>query len=209
MQRILLSVDRASTWLGQTFAWSIIVLTLGITWEVFSRYVLNKPHGWALDAQIMLYGILFMMAGAYTLSKNGHVRGDVLYGFFRPRTQAGIDLALYIVFFLPGVVALTWAGWTYFNESLAIHEQTFNADPLPLYPFKFFIPLAGAILLLQGIVEIVRCLLCLRDGQWPSREHDVEEVDVEKLKEMVHVKDADIAALDPSVIPPAQRQEGA
>ncbi|MBE7420499.1 MAG: TRAP transporter small permease subunit [Ideonella sp.] len=209
MQRILLSVDRASTWLGQTFAWSIILLTLGITWEVFSRYVLNKPHGWALDAQIMLYGILFMMAGAYTLSKNGHVRGDVLYGFFRPRAQAGIDLALYIVFFLPGVVALTWAGWTYFNESLAIHEQTFNADPLPVYPFKFFIPLAGAILLLQGIVEIVRCVLCLRDGQWPSREHDVEEVDVEKLKEMVHVKDADIAALDPSVIPPAQRQGGA
>lgn len=209
MQRILLAVDRASTWLGQTFAWSIILLTLGITWEVFSRYVLNRPHGWALDAQIMLYGILFMMAGAYTLSKNGHVRGDVLYGFFRPRAQAGIDLALYLVFFLPGVVALTWAGWTYFNESLAIHEHTFNADPLPLYPFKFFIPLAGAILLLQGIVEIVRCVLCLRDGQWPSREHDVEEVDVEKLKEMVHVTDADIAALDASVIPPAQRQEGA
>jgi TRAP-type mannitol/chloroaromatic compound transport system permease small subunit len=209
MQRILLAVDRLSTWLGQIFAWAIVGLALGISWEVFSRYILNTPHGWALDAQIMLYGVLFMMAGAYTLAKNGHVRGDVLYGFFRPRTQATIDLVLYIFFFLPGVVALTWAGWTYFNESLAMREQTFNADPLPLYPFKFFIPLAGAILLLQGIVEIVRCVICIRDGAWPSREEDVQEVDVEKLKEMVHVTDEDINALDARVIPPAQRQEGA
>jgi len=208
MQRVLLSVDRLSTWLGQLFAWAIIALTLGISWEVFSRYVLNTPHGWALDAQIMMYGVLFMMAGAYTLSKNGHVRGDVLYGFFMPRTQATIDLVLYIVFFLPGVVALTWAGWTYFSDSLAIREQTFNADPLPVYPFKFVVPMAGAILLLQGIVEIVRCVVCLREGQWPSREQDVEEVDVEKLKEMVHVKDEDIEALDKLVVPPAQRQEG-
>ncbi|HKX95887.1 MAG TPA: TRAP transporter small permease subunit, partial [Methylibium sp.] len=143
MQRTLLAVDRLSTWLGQVFAWSIVALTLGISWEVFSRYVMNEPHDWALNGQIMLYGILFMMAGAYTLSKNGHVRGDVLYGFFRPRTQATIDLILYFVFFLPGIVALTWAGWEYFNESLAIREKTFSATPLPLYPFKFFIPLAG------------------------------------------------------------------
>ena len=196
MQRTLLAVDRLSTWLGQVFAWTIVALTLGISWEVFSRYVMNEPHDWALNGQIMLYGILFMMAGAYTLSKNGHVRGDVLYGFFRPRTQATIDPILYFVFFLPGIVALTWAGWEYFNESLAIREKTFSATPLPLYPFKFFIPLAGAILLLQGVVEIVRCIVCIRDGEWPSREQDVEEVDVEKLKEMVHVKDEDIAALD-------------
>jgi len=129
-----------------------------------------------------------MTAGAYTLAKNGHVRGDVLYGFFKPRTQAWIDLILYLVFFLPGIIALTWAGWTYFNESLAIREQTFSADPLPMYPFKFIIPLSGAILSLQGIVEIIRCILCIRDGEWPSREEDVEEVDVDKLKEMVHVK---------------------
>jgi TRAP-type mannitol/chloroaromatic compound transport system permease small subunit len=170
--------------------------------------VLNRPHAWVLDAQIMLYGALFMMAGAYTLSKNGHVRGDVLYGFFSPRVQAGIDLTLYVVFFLPGIVALTWAGWTFFNDALAIREQTFNADPLPLYPFKFIIPLSGAVLLLQGLVEIVRCAICLRDGEWPSREQDVEEVDVDKLKEMVHVKDEDIAALD-ELVPPAQRQGGA
>ncbi|CAG1016447.1 hypothetical protein BURC_01329 [Burkholderiaceae bacterium] len=214
MQKMLLAVDRLSTWIGKTFAWTVVLLTLLISWEVFSRYVLNVPHAWVLDAQIMLYGTLFMFAGAYTLSKNGHVRGDVLYGFLRPRTQATIDLVLYVVFFLPGVIALTWAGWTFFNESLAIREQTFNADPLPLYPFKFVIPAAGAVLLLQGLVEIVRCILCLRQGEWPAREEDVEEVDVDKLKEMVHVTD-DIDALDTPTtpttpgFPPAKRGEGA
>jgi TRAP-type mannitol/chloroaromatic compound transport system permease small subunit len=201
MQKLLLTVDRMSTWLGQAFAWLIVTLTLMITWEVFSRYVLNRPHDWALNLQIMMYGTLFMMAGAYTLSKNGHVRGDVLYGFFRPRTQAWIDLVLYGLFFLPGVVAMTWAGWEYANESLAIREKTFSATPLPLYPFKFVIPIAAGMLLLQGFVEIVRCIACIRDGQWPSREQDVEEVDVDKLKQMVHVKDEDIAALDKFVAP--------
>jgi len=200
MQKLLLAVDRVSTWLGQAFAWMIILLTGMISWEVYSRYALNAPHDWALNLQIMMYGTLFMMAGAYTLSKNGHVRGDVLYGFFRPRTQATIDLVLYIVFFLPGIVALTYAGWIYANEALAIREKTFSATPLPLYPFKFIIPFAGAMLLLQGIVEIVRCIRCLQEGAWPSREQDVEEVDVDKLKQMVHVKDEDIAALDKLVV---------
>jgi TRAP-type mannitol/chloroaromatic compound transport system permease small subunit len=200
MRQLLLAVDRLSTWLGQAFAWAIVLLTLGISAEVFSRYALNKPHAWALDAQIMLYGTLFMMAGAYTLAKNGHVRGDVLYGFFRPRTQATVDLVLYVLFFLPGIVALTWAGWGFANEALAIREQTFSAEPLPLYPFKFVIPIAGGMLLLQGIVEIVRCVQCIRTGEWPSREPDVEEVDVDKLKAMVHVKDEDIAALDAYVV---------
>jgi TRAP-type mannitol/chloroaromatic compound transport system permease small subunit len=200
MQSILLGVDRFSTWIGKAFAWCAVLLTVLISWEVFCRYVLNRPHAWVLDLQIMLYGTLFMTAGAYTLAKNGHVRGDVLYGFFRPRTQATIDLTLYILFFLPGIVALTWAGWIYAGESLSIREQTFSADPIPLYPFKYVIPLAGLTLLLQGIVEIVRCVQCIREGEWPSREQDVEEVDVEKLKEMVHVDDADIRALDQVVV---------
>jgi TRAP-type mannitol/chloroaromatic compound transport system permease small subunit len=189
MKKLLLAVDRLSTYVGQAMAWLIVVLTGLIAWEVFSRYILNQPHDWNLDAQIMLYGTLFMMAGAYTLSKAGHVRGDVLYGFFKPRTQAAIDLTLYILFFLPGIVALTWAGFTFANESLAIRESTFSATPLPLYPFKAVIPVAGGLLLLQGIVEIVRCLQCLQTGAWPSREQDVEEVDVDKLKQMVKGED--------------------
>ncbi len=200
MQKLLLAVDKFSTFMGQLFSWLIVALTALITWEVYSRYVLNKPHAWALDVQIMLYGTLFMMAGAYTLAKNGHVRGDVLYGFFEPRTQATIDLVLYILFFIPGIVALTYAGWNFASESAAIREQTFSADALPIYPFKFGIPLAGFLLLLQGFVEIVRCVQCLQTGAWPSRIEDVEEVDVEKLKAMVHVKDEDIIAADRAIV---------
>ncbi|MFZ5523169.1 MAG: TRAP transporter small permease subunit [Pseudomonadota bacterium] len=200
MQKILFFVDKVSTIAGKFFSWAIVGLTFLISWEVFSRYVLNDPHAWVLDAQIMLYGTMFMMAGAYTLSQSGHVRGDVLYGFFEPRTQATIDLVLYIAFFLPGIFALAYAGWGFANESLAIREQTFSPEPLPLYPFKFIIPFAAFFLLLQGLVEIMRCILCLRDGSWPSRIPDVVEVDVEQLKEMVHVKDEDIASLDQYVV---------
>jgi TRAP-type mannitol/chloroaromatic compound transport system permease small subunit len=148
-----------------------------------------------------------MMAGAYTLSKGGHVRGDVLYGFFRPRTQASIDLVLYIVFFIPGVVALAWAGYFYAAESWAINEHsTITYEGPPIYPFKTVIPVAGLVLLLQGMVEIVRCVICLKQGHWPSREQDVEEVDIGKLKEMVHVNDEDIQKLDELATPKRPRR---
>jgi TRAP-type mannitol/chloroaromatic compound transport system permease small subunit len=197
MQKILLTMDKISTLAGQFFSWLIVALTLMISWEVFSRYVLSNPHPWAFDVMSMMYGSLFMMAGAYTLSKNGHVRGDVLYGFFPPRLQAGLDLTLYILFFIPGVFALAYAGYFYAAESWAINEHSnITANGPPVYPFKTIIPIAGFILLAQGLVEIVRCVLCLQTGTWPSRGADVEEVDVEKLKEMVNVKDEDIAKLD-------------
>lgn len=195
MQKLLLFIDKVSTFVGHTFSWLIVGLTVLISWEVFSRYVLDAPHAWAFDGMIILYGTLFMMSGAYTLSKNGHVRGDVLYGFFQPRTQATLDLILYFLFFIPGVVALTYAGYFYAAESWAINEHSnITADGPPIYPFKTVIPLAGLFLLAQGVVEIVRCIVCIRQGAWPSREEDVEEVDVDKLKEMVHAEDVDAAA---------------
>ena len=197
MQKALLFIDRVSTFVGQAFSWLIVGLTLQVSWEVFSRYALDSPHAWAFDVMIMFYGTLFMMAGAYTRSKNGHVRGDVLYGFFRPRTQASWDLLLYIVFFIPGVFALTYAGYYYAADSWRIHESSnITAEGPPIYPFKTIIPFAGAILFVQGIVEIIRCVICIKQGYWPSREEDVEEVDVDKLKAMVHVKDEDIQKLD-------------
>jgi TRAP-type mannitol/chloroaromatic compound transport system permease small subunit len=203
MQRFLLLVDKISTFVGHAFSFLIVVLTLQVTWEVFSRYVLDHPHAWGFDAMIMLYGTLFMMAGAYTLSQNGHVRGDVLYGFFQPRTQATIDLILYIVFFIPGVIALTYAGYYYAAESWAINEHSnITAEGPPIYPFKTVIPIAGAFLLLQGIVEIIRCVICLKQGEWPSREADVEEVDVDKLKEMVSGDEAEMREPDPAFIAP-------
>ncbi|MEO8653878.1 MAG: TRAP transporter small permease subunit [Ramlibacter sp.] len=202
MQKLLLTIDKVSTFVGQFFSWLIVGLTLLISWEVFSRYALDNPHSWAFDVMIIMYGTLFMMAGAYTLAKAGHVRGDVLYGFFEPRTQATIDLVLYIIFFIPGVFALTYAGYFYAAESWAIRESsTITAEGPPLYPFKTMLPLAGAFLLAQGIVEIIRCVICLKQGEWPSRAEDVQEVDVDKLKEMVHVKDEDIQKLDQFVAP--------
>ncbi len=201
LQKLLLTIDRISTFIGQAFSWLIVSLTFMITWEVVSRYAFDNPHPWAFDVMIMMYGTVFMMAGAYTLSKNGHVRGDVLYGFFSPRVQASLDLLLYFLFFIPGVFALAWAGYNFAGDAWAINEHSnVTADGPPVYPFKTVLPVAGAFLLLQGVVEIIRCIICIRDGEWPSREHDVEEVDVEKLKEMVHVKDEDIAALDKYVV---------
>jgi TRAP-type mannitol/chloroaromatic compound transport system permease small subunit len=196
MQNLLLFIDKVSTWIGQFFSWLIVALTFMISWEVFSRYVLDSPHAWAFDVMSMMYGSLFMMAGAYTLSKNGHVRGDVLYGFFPPRLQAWLDLILYLVFFIPGVVALAYAGYGFAAESWAINEHSnITADGPPIYPFKTILPIAGAFLLAQGLVEIVRCIVCIKQGEWPKRGDDVDEVDVEKLKEMVNVKDEDIAKL--------------
>ena len=189
MQNLFLTIDRISTFVGHLFAWLVVGLTGLIGYEVFSRYVLNNPHAWAFDAQIMLYGTMFMMAGAYTLAKNGHVRGDILYGFLKPRTQAIFDLILYIVFFIPGVIALAYAGYGFAADSWRILEHSsITADGPPLYPFKTIIPIAGVFLLAQGIVEILRCIVCIKEGEWPSREQDVEEVDVDALKAMVGKK---------------------
>ncbi len=177
-QRLLHAVDRFSTVLGKTFAWLIVALMLVVVAEVFKRYALNAPTAFIYDVNNMMYGTLFMMGGAYTLAHDGHVRGDFFYGSMKPRTQAWLDLVLYVLFFLPGIGALTWAGWTYFHDALAIHEQTFNATPLPLYPFKFVIPLAGAVVMLQGLAEIVRCVVCIRTGVWTPRLKDAQEMDV-------------------------------
>ncbi|MFM2239888.1 MAG: hypothetical protein RJA69_1262 [Pseudomonadota bacterium] len=177
-QSLLHAADRLSMAVGKAFAWLIVVLMLLVVAEVFKRYALNAPTAWIFDASNMIYGTLFMMGGAYTLCQDGHVRGDFFYGSAKPRTQATLDLALYVLFFIPGVIALTWAGWTYAADSWAIREQTFNADPLPLYPFKAVIPLAGLIVLLQGLAEILRCIVCIRTGEWTPRLKDANEIDV-------------------------------
>lgn len=178
IEKLLHGIESFSTWIGKAFAWLIVALMLLVCVEVVKRYLLNMPTAWVFDVSNMLYGTLFMMAGAYALAQDAHVRGDFLYGSMKPRRQAALDLVLFIVFFLPGVVALTWSGWVYFSEALAIRETTFNATPLPIYPFKFFIPLAGATVLLQGISEIMRCIVCLKTGEWTPRLDDAHEIDV-------------------------------
>lgn len=183
MDRYLLAVDRLSARVGKAFAWCIVALTLMVCYDVVVRYVLRAPTSWGLDVSLMFYGALFMMAGAYTLSRNGHVRGDVLYRFLSPRTQASLDLALYLLFFLPGIGALAWFGIGFAADAWAIKEQSqTTSNGLPIYPLKTIIPIAGALLLLQGVAEIIRCIICIRTGEWPQRLQDVEEVDVEEMK---------------------------
>jgi TRAP-type mannitol/chloroaromatic compound transport system permease small subunit len=179
IQRFLLFADHISTWAGKAAAWLILVLTAAVCIEVFKRYLLNAPTAWAFDADYMLYGTLFMLCGAYTLAQDAHVRGDFLYSSMRPRVQAGLDLALYIVFFLPGIVALSYAGWDFAHASWVIDEHVNDTANGPsVYQFKTVIPIAGTLILLQGLAEIVRCVVCLKTGQWPERLKDAEEIDV-------------------------------
>ena len=178
MQRLLLGIDRFSTLVGQTFAWCILLLTGVVVYEVFVRYVFRAPTTWGYDVSYMLYGTLFMMAGAYALARNGHVRGDFLYRNFPPRRQAWFDLILYVLFFFPAIFAFMISGWTFFADSLRQNERSMFSPTGPvIWPFKFLIPLVGALLLLQGLVEVVRCWRCIREGAWPQRLSDVEELE--------------------------------
>lgn len=197
IQRLLYLVDAISTWIGKAAAWLIIGLMALVCAEVFKRYILNMPTAWIFDVSNMFYGTLFMLAGAYTLAQNAHVRGDFLYGSMRPRTQAAFDLVLYIVFFMPGIAALVYAGYDYAALSWRIAEHsTVTADGPPIYHFKAVIPLAGALVMLQGLAEILRCLVCLKTGEWPARLKDVAEIDVvgEQLAQSEFVDEATRAA---------------
>ncbi len=192
-QRFLYTIDGISTWTGKAAAWLIIGLMTLVCFEVFKRYIIHMPTAWIFDASNMLYGSLFMLCGAYTLAQNGHVRGDFLYSSMRPRVQASLDLALYVMFFIPGIAALIYAGYDYAADLWRINEHSnVTADGPPVYHFKAMIPLAGALVMLQGIAEIVRCIVCLRTGAWPARLKDVTEIDVveEQLAHSEYVDDA-------------------
>jgi len=179
VQRMLFAADRVSTWAGKASAWLIIVLMLVVCVEVFKRYILNAPTSWIYDLNNMLYGTLFMMCGAYALAQNAHVRGDFLYSSMRPRTQALLDLVLYLAFFVPGILGLIYAGYDYALASWLIRESSnVTSEGPPVYQFKAIIPIAGVLVMLQGWAEIMRCVVCLRTGQWPERLKDAEEIDV-------------------------------
>ena len=178
MKSFLFFIDSLSLWTGKAFSWLILVLTLGVSYEVFVRYVLSAPTTWAFDFSYITYGAMLLMAGAYTLSRNGHVRADVIYRFLKPRTQASFDLVLYIIFFLPAVAAFMYSGYIYAEMSVRFREVSiFSPAGVPVFPLKTLIPITGLLLLLQGIAEIIRCVLCIREGTWPARLHDVEETE--------------------------------
>src|SRR4249919_1186246 len=178
MNRLLLVVDEISTWVGKTYAWSIVILTFTTSYEVFSRYVFLAPTEWAFDASYLLYGTLFMMGGAYALARNSHVRGDFIYRAWSPRRQAGMDLVLYILFFFPGMLAFVYAGFGFAELSRRMNEHSAASPNGPIvWPFKWLIIIVGVLMVIQGIVEVLRCTVCIRNGEWPKRLHDVEELE--------------------------------
>jgi TRAP-type mannitol/chloroaromatic compound transport system permease small subunit len=184
MTKFLFFIDSLSMWVGKAFAWLILILTLGVSYEVFVRYVLTAPTTWAFDFSYIIYGAMFLMAGAYTLSRGGHVRADVVYRLWQPRTQATMDLVLYVLFFLPAVAAFIYAGWNYAAMSIRFKEVSiFSPAGIPVFPLKTLVPVTGVLLLLQGIAEIIRCVLCIKLGAWPQRLHDVEETESIILQE--------------------------
>ncbi len=192
MTRVLYFIDRLSMWVGHAFGWCILVLTFAITYEVFVRRVLRAPTAWAFDISYIMYGALFMMAGAYTLSRDGHVRGDVIYRLLPPRVQAWVEFFLYFIFFFPGVLALIFAGYDYAAESWGYRPYGFQGPwgeisinspaGVPVSPLKALLPISAFFLLLQGIAEMIRCVQCIRTGEWPQRLHDVEETQTVLLK---------------------------
>ena len=213
VQRFLYIIDGISTWVGKAAAWLIVLLMTVVCIEVFKRYIMNMPTAWIFDADNIIYGTLFMLCGAYTLAQNAHVRGDFLYSSMRPRLQAGLDIALYVVFFLPGIAALIYAGADYAADSWRIAEHSnVTADGPPVYHFKTVIPVAGVLVMLQGIAEVVRCVVCLKTGEWPSRLHDVAEIDVigEQLAQSEYVDEESrkIAIERAHEIDEAARQRG-
>lgn len=213
METLLLFIDRLSQWVGKAFAWCILVLTFATTYEVFMRYVLNAPTAWAFDISYIMYGTLFTMAGAYTLSRNGHVRGDFVYRLWSPRVQARVDFILYFLFFFPGVLALIYSGFDYAIESWKVlpygvtgpaGEISINSPiGVPIFPLKTVLPVAAFFLLLQGIAETIRCVQCMRTGEWPQRLHDVEELE----KELIEKHRLDQAAEDAARLADAKKED--
>lgn len=178
MKTLMRQIDNLNAWIGKCFGWMIMALTLGVSYEVFVRYVLNAPTTWAFDLSYMAYGALLLMAGPYTLSRNGHVRADVLYRLWPARVQAGLDLFLYIIFYFPGMLALIYSGWTFAQMSIRFRELSiFSPAGMPVFPLKALLPAVGILLCLQGLAEVIRCIVCLREGRWPPRQHDVEELE--------------------------------
>lgn len=190
MTRILHFIDSLSAWFGKAFAWCIVILTFSTCYEVFVRYVLNAPTVWAFDMSVQMYGALFMMCGAYTLSQGAHVRGDVLYRLLPKKTQAKIDFVLYILFLMPGAVALIFYGYGFAADSWFYKEVSWSSPArIQIYYFKTLIPIAGVLVLLQGIAEAVRCLICIKTGEWPPRLHDVQETEAVLMKEQQELRD--------------------
>jgi len=183
MLQVIHSIDRLTTWVGRSFAWLILLMAFGMGYEVLSRYLFNAPTAWAYDMSYILYGTLFMVGGAYTLSRNAHVRGDFLYRLWKPRTQAIVELILYFIFFFPGILALIFAGGKYASRSWQYMETSvFSPAGVPIFHFKTMLVVGAVLLFIQGIAQVCRCIVCIRSGEWPADVRDVTELEDQLLE---------------------------
>lgn len=199
MERFILIVDSFTAWVGKAFAWMILLLSIAVAYEVFVRYVLRDPTSWAFDISYMMYGSMFMMAGAYALARDSHVRGDVLYRLWKPKTQAIVEMVLYFLFFFPGILAFIFAGADYAAESWSYNygtgEVSINSPAgVPISQFKSIIPIAGCLLLLQGAAQVCRCIVCIKTGEWPAHLEDVEELEIVLLQQQQDIEEIAAAA---------------
>ncbi len=191
MESYIWFADKLSAWFGKVFAWCVLIMTIGVSYEVVVRYFFRAPTPWAFDLSYMMYGTMFMMAGAYTLSRDGHVRGDFIYRLWKPRTQARVEIVLYFLFFFPAVLALVFAGWRYAARSWGYFEVSqMSPANIPVYQFKSVIVAAGILLFLQGVAQVFRCIVCMRTGHWPQALDDVEETE----KVLMQAKTLDVLA---------------
>ncbi|TFH88593.1 TRAP transporter small permease subunit [Billgrantia azerbaijanica] len=201
MLNVIRFIDRLTGWFGRAFAWLILLMAFGMGYEVVVRYAFRAPTAWSFDMSYILYGTLFMVGGAYTLSRNAHVRGDFLYRLWQPRTQAKVELVLYFIFFYPGITALVVAGWQYAERSWRYLEvSTFSPAGVPIFHFKTMLMVAGILLFIQGIAQVCRCIICIRTNEWPPHIEDVEELEdklmreaasgkIDKAEEIAHGRD--------------------
>jgi TRAP-type mannitol/chloroaromatic compound transport system permease small subunit len=213
MLRYIAFADRVSAWFGKAFAWAILVMAVGVGYEVVVRYLFSDPTSWAFDISYIMYGALFMMGGAYTLSRGGHVRGDFIYRLWPPKTQAKIELILYFLFFFPGVTALVLSGWKYAARSWRYLEVSVNSPAgIPVFQFKTIIVAAGILLFLQGIAQVFRCIHCIRTGVWVRAADDIEETEQKLIHEhelevLRHGAEAvDVPSIDDTTTRPGGRR---
>lgn len=207
MESYIRFADKLSAWFGKVFAWCVVLMTLGIGYEVVVRYFFRAPTPWAFDVGYMMYGTMFMMAGAYTLSREGHVRGDFIYRLWSPRTQARVEFVLYFLFFFPGVLALVFSGWKYASRSWTYLEVSSNSPAgIPIYQFKTVIVAAGILLVFQGIAQVFRCVIAMRDNAWPKPEADVEEMEKLLLEQGISALPHSAEAID--VVEPQSTLDG-
>ena len=178
MKAYIKFADNLSTSMGKAFSWCIVILMGGTCYEVTMAYIFNKPTLWNFDFSMQMYGAILMMSGAYCLATESHVRGDVIYRLFKPKTQGWIDLTLYFIFFFPGVIALAFYGYDYATLAWKIKETSWSSPAqIQIYMAKSLIPAAGVLLTIQGVAEVFRSVICIKTGHWPSRMVVAEETE--------------------------------